>query len=79
MPVDNLWSSQAKHIILKYFPLSLRPPDTEYLKRIFPDYMKKTVFHICYNRIGQKISVCDYWKGKAEVRVCVKDVTYMFY
>lgn len=26
--------------------------------------MKKTVFRICYNGIGQKVSVCDYWNGK---------------
>ncbi|TWW80014.1 Lysosomal thioesterase PPT2 [Takifugu flavidus] len=36
--------------------------DTEYLKRIFPNRLKESVFHLCYNRIGQKISICDYWK-----------------
>ncbi|KAG7276572.1 hypothetical protein CRUP_019622 [Coryphaenoides rupestris] len=23
--------------------------------------LKKTIFHICYNRFGQKVSICDYW------------------
>ncbi|XP_034554009.1 lysosomal thioesterase PPT2-like [Notolabrus celidotus] len=35
--------------------------DTEYLRWIFPDCMKKSVFRICYNRFGQKVSICDYW------------------
>ncbi|XP_060905976.1 lysosomal thioesterase PPT2-like isoform X1 [Labrus mixtus] len=36
--------------------------DTEYLKWMFPEHVKKTVFHICYNRFGQKVSICDYWR-----------------
>uniref|UniRef100_A0A3Q3FPX8 palmitoyl-CoA hydrolase n=1 Tax=Labrus bergylta TaxID=56723 RepID=A0A3Q3FPX8_9LABR len=36
--------------------------DTEYLKCIFPETVKKTVFHICYNRFGQKVSICNYWR-----------------
>ncbi|KAK1895333.1 Lysosomal thioesterase PPT2 [Dissostichus eleginoides] len=35
--------------------------NTEYLKRVFPDFVKKTVFRFCYNRVGQKVSICDYW------------------
>ncbi|XP_074508900.1 lysosomal thioesterase PPT2-A-like [Sebastes fasciatus] len=35
--------------------------DTEYLRWVFPDIMKKTVFRICYNRVGQKVAICDYW------------------
>ncbi|XP_054477943.1 lysosomal thioesterase PPT2-like [Anoplopoma fimbria] len=35
--------------------------DTDYLKWVFPDSAKKTVFRICYNRLGQKVSICDYW------------------
>ncbi|XP_044064211.1 lysosomal thioesterase PPT2-A-like [Siniperca chuatsi] len=35
--------------------------DTEYLRWVFPDCMKKNVFHICYNKMGQKVSICDYW------------------
>lgn len=38
--------------------------DTKYLKWALPDCMKKTVFHICYNRVGQKVSICDYWNGE---------------
>ncbi|TDH11443.1 hypothetical protein EPR50_G00060840 [Perca flavescens] len=35
--------------------------DTEYLKKVFPDCTKKIVFHFCYNRVGQKVSICNYW------------------
>lgn len=34
--------------------------DTDYL-RMFPDCIKKTVFRICYNEMGQDLSICDYW------------------
>lgn len=40
------------------------PTDTEYLRWIFPDSMKRTVFRICYNKVGQRMSICDYWNGK---------------
>uniref|UniRef100_UPI0037E8BB8B lysosomal thioesterase PPT2-like n=1 Tax=Semicossyphus pulcher TaxID=241346 RepID=UPI0037E8BB8B len=35
--------------------------DTEYLRRIFPDCLKKTVFRFCYNKLGQRVSICNYW------------------
>lgn len=42
-------------------PLAGQYGDTDYLRSIFPDCMKKTVFRICYNKMGQKVSICDYW------------------
>ncbi|KAM7421403.1 hypothetical protein PAMA_015502 [Pampus argenteus] len=36
--------------------------DTEYLDRIFPRRMRKMVYLICYNKVGQTVfSICDYW------------------
>ncbi|KAM8735364.1 lysosomal thioesterase PPT2-A-like [Acanthopagrus schlegelii] len=35
--------------------------DTDYLRWVFPKYLKRTVFRVCYNRLGQKVSICDYW------------------
>lgn len=46
------------------FQTLLYSTDTEYLKRVLPDFVKKTVFRICYNRVGQKVSICDYWNGE---------------
>uniref|UniRef100_A0A3Q3X8K7 palmitoyl-CoA hydrolase n=1 Tax=Mola mola TaxID=94237 RepID=A0A3Q3X8K7_MOLML len=42
-------------------PLAGQYGDTKYLRWIFPDCMKKKVFRICYNRVGHKVSICDYW------------------
>ncbi|CAL8336668.1 unnamed protein product [Gadus morhua 'NCC'] len=35
--------------------------DTHYLRWLFPERLKRNVFHVCYNNFGQKISICNYW------------------
>ncbi|XP_072249649.1 lysosomal thioesterase PPT2-like [Leuresthes tenuis] len=35
--------------------------DIKYLWWIFHGCLKKEVFHVCYNKLGQKVSICDYW------------------
>ncbi|CAL8288737.1 unnamed protein product [Merluccius merluccius] len=35
--------------------------DTRFLQWLFPKFMKRNIFHICYNRLGQRVSICDYW------------------
>ncbi|XP_059194879.1 lysosomal thioesterase PPT2-like [Centropristis striata] len=42
-------------------PLAGQYGETDYLRWVFPKCIKKTVFRICYSRMGQKISICDYW------------------
>ncbi|XP_019734179.1 lysosomal thioesterase PPT2-like isoform X1 [Hippocampus comes] len=42
-------------------PLAGQYGDTDYLQRVFPSFMKTTVFRVCYNRVGQKVSICQYW------------------
>lgn len=42
-------------------PLAGQYGDTDYLPRVFPKCIKKTVYRVCYNRFGQKVSICDYW------------------
>ncbi|XP_061771534.1 lysosomal thioesterase PPT2-like isoform X3 [Nerophis ophidion] len=42
-------------------PLAGQYGDTEYLRNLFPDSVKKTLFLVCYNGVGQKVSVCGYW------------------
>ncbi|XP_018555564.1 lysosomal thioesterase PPT2-A [Lates calcarifer] len=42
-------------------PLAGQYGDTEYLKRVFPDYAKRMVFRVCYTRFGQRLSLCEYW------------------
>ncbi|XP_078788866.1 lysosomal thioesterase PPT2 isoform X2 [Oryzias latipes] len=36
--------------------------DTDYVSRVFPDRAKTKVYVFCYNKLGQKLSVCGYWK-----------------
>ncbi|TRY65733.1 hypothetical protein DNTS_005574 [Danionella cerebrum] len=35
--------------------------DTDYLKYLFPEFVKSNVYHVCYTGVGQKISICNYW------------------
>ncbi|GAA6220469.1 lysosomal thioesterase PPT2-A-like [Lates japonicus] len=42
-------------------PLAGQYGDTDYLKRVFPDSTKRMVFRICYTRLGQRLSICEYW------------------
>ncbi|KAK5883499.1 hypothetical protein CesoFtcFv8_019824 [Champsocephalus esox] len=35
--------------------------DTDYLKYLFPQFVKSNLFHLCYTLVGQRISICNYW------------------
>ncbi|XP_069775668.1 lysosomal thioesterase PPT2 isoform X2 [Narcine bancroftii] len=35
--------------------------DTDYLKWLFPKYVKSNLYHVCYTQIGQRVSICNYW------------------
>ncbi|XP_041091540.1 lysosomal thioesterase PPT2-A-like [Polyodon spathula] len=35
--------------------------DTDYLKWVFPTLVKTNLFHFCYTRVGQGLSICNYW------------------
>ncbi|XP_067267005.1 lysosomal thioesterase PPT2 isoform X4 [Chanodichthys erythropterus] len=39
--------------------------DTDYLKYLFPQFVKSNLYHVCYTAVGQKISICNYWNGAA--------------
>ncbi|XP_053183295.1 lysosomal thioesterase PPT2-like [Scomber japonicus] len=60
-----LLSTASNHNVHSFISLSSPQAgqygDTDYLNWVFPDCVKKTVFRICYNRLGQKVSICDYW------------------
>uniref|UniRef100_A0AAX7T5J8 palmitoyl-CoA hydrolase n=1 Tax=Astatotilapia calliptera TaxID=8154 RepID=A0AAX7T5J8_ASTCA len=42
-------------------PLAGQYGDTDYLQKVFHKTLKKNVHFICYNKFGQKVSICDYW------------------
>ncbi|XP_067865498.1 lysosomal thioesterase PPT2 [Heterodontus francisci] len=35
--------------------------DTNYLKWLFPHYVKSKLYHFCYTQFGQCVSICNYW------------------
>ncbi|XP_069055201.1 lysosomal thioesterase PPT2-A-like [Lepisosteus oculatus] len=35
--------------------------DTDYLKYLFPHFVKSNLFRFCYSAVGQKVSICNYW------------------
>ncbi|XP_053744301.1 lysosomal thioesterase PPT2-A-like [Synchiropus splendidus] len=60
-----LLSTMPEHNVHSFIalssPLAGQYGDTDYLRWLFPDYIKKTLYRICYNRYGQRVSICDYW------------------
>ncbi|XP_030013915.1 lysosomal thioesterase PPT2-like [Sphaeramia orbicularis] len=60
-----LLSTMADHNVHNFIalssPLAGQYGDTDYLRWLFPKYMKKTIFHICYSKAGQCFSICNYW------------------
>lgn len=50
------------HILLSCFH-----SDTDYLRYLFPQFVKSNLFHLCYTAIGQRISICNYWNGNHEI------------
>ncbi|XP_049440352.1 lysosomal thioesterase PPT2-A-like [Epinephelus fuscoguttatus] len=42
-------------------PLAGQYGDTDYLRHVFPNWIKTRMFRICYRRVGQKVSICNYW------------------
>lgn len=45
-------------------PVSCSLSDTDYLKYLFPQFVKSNLYHLCYTAIGQRISICNYWNGE---------------
>ncbi|XP_048849384.1 lysosomal thioesterase PPT2 [Brienomyrus brachyistius] len=35
--------------------------DTDYLKYLFPQFVKSNLYHLCYTSVGQRVSICNYW------------------
>ncbi|XP_077432481.1 lysosomal thioesterase PPT2-A-like [Vanacampus margaritifer] len=60
-----LLSTMPNHNIHNFIalssPLAGQYGETDYLHRVFPESTKETVFLVCYNRMGQKVSICQYW------------------
>ncbi|KAM9415032.1 lysosomal thioesterase PPT2-A-like isoform 2-T2 [Salvelinus alpinus] len=51
--------------------------DTDYLKYLFPQFMKSNLFHFCYTGVGQRISICNYWKDPHHTDMYVNGSDYL--
>ncbi|XP_028834878.1 lysosomal thioesterase PPT2-like [Denticeps clupeoides] len=56
LPEHNVHS-----LIMLSCPLAGQYGDTDYLKFFFPHLLKSKVYHMCYTRWGQRVSLCNYW------------------
>ncbi|KAG7216553.1 hypothetical protein INR49_002040 [Caranx melampygus] len=61
-----LLSTMPQHNVHSFIalssPLAGQYGDTDYLKWLIPQCAKRTVYKFCYLGLGQRISVCQYWK-----------------
>ncbi len=55
--LDSLRVSGFAHVCSSFV-------DTDYLKYLFPQFVKSNLYHVCYTAVGQKISICNYWNGE---------------
>lgn len=58
-----LWTDLFSDLVVILAPLSF-PSDTDYLKYLFPQFVKANLYHFCYTALGQMISICNYWNGE---------------
>ncbi|XP_046874803.1 lysosomal thioesterase PPT2 [Hypomesus transpacificus] len=51
--------------------------DTDYLKYLFPQFVKSNLFHLCYTSVGQRISICNYWNDPHHKDMYVNTSEYL--
>lgn len=51
--------------------------DTDYLKYLFPQFVKSNLYHLCYTAIGQRISICNYWNDPHHRDMYVNSSDYL--
>ncbi|KAK3531220.1 hypothetical protein QTP70_015244 [Hemibagrus guttatus] len=56
LPKHNVHS-----LIFLSSPLSGQYGITSYMRHAFPKCIKQLVYQLCYNFLGQKISICNFW------------------
>lgn len=49
-----------------------------FLRLIFPQYIKETVYEVFYSRVGQRISVANYWNDPHHQKLYYKFVYKYF-
>ncbi|CAF93932.1 unnamed protein product, partial [Tetraodon nigroviridis] len=51
--------------------------DTDYLKYLFPQFVKSNLYHLCYTGVGQRISICNYWNDPHHRDLYVNSSDYL--
>ncbi|MED6292879.1 Lysosomal thioesterase PPT2-A [Characodon lateralis] len=51
--------------------------DTDYLKYLFPQFVKANLYHLCYTAIGQRVSICNYWNDPHHRDLYVNSSDYL--
>ncbi|XP_071766968.1 lysosomal thioesterase PPT2 [Centroberyx gerrardi] len=51
--------------------------DTDYLKYLFPQFVKSNLYHVCYTSVGQRISICNYWNDPHHRDMYVNSSDYL--
>ncbi|XP_051526800.1 lysosomal thioesterase PPT2-A-like isoform X6 [Myxocyprinus asiaticus] len=51
--------------------------DTDYLKYLFPQFVKSNLYHVCYTSVGQRISICNYWNDPHHRDMYINSSDYM--
>ncbi|XP_018596180.1 lysosomal thioesterase PPT2-A-like [Scleropages formosus] len=51
--------------------------DTEYLRHFFPHFIKSKLYIVCYNTVGQELSICNYWNDPHHRDQYLKNSKYL--
>lgn len=51
--------------------------DTDYLKYLFPQFVKSNLYHLCYTALGQMVSICNYWNDPHHRDLYVNSSDYL--
>ncbi|KAM3857883.1 lysosomal thioesterase PPT2 [Diretmus argenteus] len=51
--------------------------DTDYLRYLFPQFVKSNIYHVCYTSVGQRISICNYWNDPHHRDMYVNSSDYL--
>ncbi|XP_023665646.1 lysosomal thioesterase PPT2 [Paramormyrops kingsleyae] len=51
--------------------------DTDYLKYLFPQFVKSNLYHLCYTSVGQRVSICNYWNDPHHKDMYINSSDYL--
>ncbi|TNM93352.1 hypothetical protein fugu_018754 [Takifugu bimaculatus] len=77
----GILSTLSEHNVNSFISLSSPQAgqygDTDYLKYLFPQFVKSNLYHLCYTGVGQRISICNYWNDPHHRDLYVNSSDYL--